>query len=141
MSRPGPGGSAHIAEYFKKRGVGKALADSFFVGAAPPSWDALASHFANAKAPLPLAADLGLIKPSQRGGEEGPGFFDLFRNRAMFPILDLRGKVAGFGGRGLPTPPGAPDVGGTQKYLNSSESVLFQKSKLAYGMFGPEIYP
>jgi len=141
-ARPGPTGSAHIAEYFKKRGVGKALADSFFVGAAPPSWDALASHFANAKAPLPLAADLGLIKPSQKGGANaGPGYFDLFRNRAMFPILDLRGKVAGFGGRGLPTPPGAPDVGGeTPKYLNSSESVLFQKSKLAYGMFQAQKY-
>jgi DNA primase len=54
----------------------------------------------------------------------------------MFPILDLRGKVVGFGGRGLPTPKGAPDVGGeSPKYLNSSESMLFLKSKLAYGMF------
>ncbi len=140
-AKAGPGGSAHIAEYFKKRGVGKALADSFFVGAAPPSWDALANHFVTAKAPLPLASELGLVKPSQKGTKAGPGYFDLFRNRAMFPILDLRGKVAGFGGRGLPTPPGAPDVGGeTPKYLNSSESMLFQKSKLAYGMFQAQKY-
>ena len=128
--------SAHIAEYFRKRGVSGALSQAFYIGAAPPSWDALATHLVNAKAPLPLAAELGLIKPSQKGAQSGPGYFDLFRNRAMFPILDLRGKVVGFGGRGLPTPKGAPDVGGeTPKYMNSTESMLFQKSKLAYGMF------
>ena len=128
--------NAHIAEYFRKRGVGAALSQAFYIGAAPASWDALATHLVNAKAPLPLATELGLIKPSQKGTKSGPGYFDLFRNRAMFPILDLRGKVVGFGGRGLPTPPGAPDIGGeTPKYLNSSESLLFQKSKLAYGMF------
>jgi DNA primase len=128
--------NAHIAGYFRKRGVSPALSQSFYIGAAPAAWDALASHLVKAKAPLPLAAELGLIKPSQKGTKTGPGYFDLFRNRAMFPILDLRGKVVGFGGRGLPTPSGAPDVGGeSPKYLNSSESLLFQKSKLAYGMF------
>ncbi len=128
--------NAHIAEYFRKRGVSAALSQAFYIGAAPAAWDALATHLVNAKAPLPLAVELGLIKPSQKGNQTGPGYFDLFRNRAMFPILDLRGKVVGFGGRGLPTPPGAPDVGGeSPKYLNSSESMLFLKSKLAYGMF------
>jgi DNA primase len=127
----------HIAEYFRKRGISPELSQAFYIGAAPASWDALATHLVAAKAPLPLAVELGLIKPSQKGNvKNGPGYFDMFRNRAIFPILDLRGKVVGFGGRGLPTPPGAPDVGGeTPKYLNSSESLLFQKSKLAYGMF------
>lgn len=128
----------HIAEYFRKRGVPAEIAQAFYIGSAPPSWDALATFFQNAKAPMPLAAELGLIKPSQKGAgrASGPGYFDLFRNRAMFPILDLRGKVVGFGGRGLPLPAGAPDVGGdSPKYLNSSESILFQKSKIAYGMF------
>jgi DNA primase len=128
----------HIAAYFRKRGVSEALSQAFYVGAAPASWDALANFFVNAKAPLPLAVELGLVKPSQKGAAKasGPGHFDLFRNRAMFPILDLRGKVVGFGGRGLPTPVGAPDVGGeSPKYLNSSESLLFQKSKIAYGLF------
>jgi len=128
--------NAHITEYFRKRGVTPELSQAFYIGAAPPAWDALATHFVNAKAPLPLASELGLVKASQKGKASGPGFFDMFRNRAMFPILDLRGKVVGFGGRGLPTPVGAPDVGGeSPKYLNSSESLLFQKSKLAYGMF------
>jgi DNA primase len=131
-------GTAHIAEYFRKRGVTAEISQQFYLGAAPASWDALSSFLVQAKAPLPLAVELGLIKPSQKGSAKtaGPGYFDLFRNRAMFPILDLRGKVVGFGGRGLPTPTGAPDVGGdSPKYLNSSESLLFQKSKLAYGMF------
>lgn len=130
--------NAHIAEYFRKRGVSSTLAQAFYLGASPASWDALASFFVNAKAPMPLAAELGLIKPSQKGADRvgGPGYFDLFRNRAMFPILDLRGKVVGFGGRGLPTPANVPDVGGeSPKYLNSSESMLFLKSKLAYGLF------
>jgi len=131
---------AHIAEYFRKRGVSAALSQAFYIGAAPPSWDGLANFFATAKAPLPLASELGLVKPSQNAtgakAAGGPGYFDLFRNRAMFPILDLRGKVVGFGGRGLPTPKNAPDVGGeTPKYLNSSESQLFLKSKIAYGLF------
>jgi len=127
----------HIAQYFKSRGLTAELAQNFYVGAAPASWDALATFLTNAKAPMSLASELGLVKPSQKGGRPGgPGYFDLFRNRAIFPILDLRGKVVGFGGRGLPLPPGAPDVGdGTPKYLNSSESPLFQKSKLLYGLF------
>ncbi len=113
------------------------LARTFYVGAAPASWDALSSFFVEKKAPLPLAVELGLIKPSQKGGRPGgPGYFDLFRNRAIFPILDLRGKVAGFGGRGLPLPEGSMDVGGeSPKYLNSNESLVFQKGKLAYGLY------
>jgi len=129
--------NAHIAQYFKKRGVSDEIAQSFYLGASPPSWDALARFFVQAKAPLKLAEELGLVKPSQKGQSPGgPGYFDLFRNRAMFPILDLRGKVVGFGGRGLPLPPGAPDVGGeSPKYLNSSDSLLFHKSKIAYGLY------
>ena len=87
-------GTAHIAEYFRKRGVGAELSQEFYLGAAPASWDALSSFLVQAKAPLPLAVELGLIKPSQKGSAKtaGPGYFDLFRNRAMFPILDLRGS-------------------------------------------------
>jgi len=129
--------SPHIEEYFRKRGVLGELARSFYVGAAPASWDALASHFVTKQAPVALAAELGLIKPSQKQGRPGgPGYFDLFRNRAMFPIVDMRGKVVAFGGRGLPLPVGAPEVGdGTPKYLNSSESFLFQKSRVVYGLY------
>ncbi|MGZ6371160.1 MAG: DNA primase, partial [Bdellovibrionota bacterium] len=129
----------HAAKYFEDRGVSGEIAEQFYVGAAPASWDALARHLVAAKAPLPIAQELGLIHPSQkttRAAAGGPGFFDAFRNRAIFPILDSRGKVVGFGGRTLELPPGAPDTGGEgAKYINSSGSFLFNKSKALYGLF------
>lgn len=130
------GGQPHIHRYFAERGVGPDAIREFYAGAAPASWDALATHLVNKQAPVQVAVDLGLVRPSQKDVRSGPGYFDLFRNRAMFPILDSRGRVAGFGGRALPLPPGAPDVGGeSPKYLNSPESQVFQKSKLVYGLF------
>ena len=122
-------------EYFRNRGVAGDLARNFYVGAVPASWDALSTFLVQKKAPIELAVELGLIRPSQKGtkaAESGPGYFDLFRNRAMFPILNMRGKVAGFGGRTMP----GPEFGGdSPKYLNSPESLIFQKSKLAYGLY------
>jgi len=124
--------------YFQKRGIDslatQGLGRNFYLGAAPTGWDALAKHLDKGKAPLPLAQELGLIRASQRG----MGQFDLFRGRAMFPIIDMKGKVVAFGGRTIPelAPPveeGQKDSG--PKYLNSSESFVFRKSKVAYGLF------
>ncbi len=128
----------HIDQYFAQRGLTGDWLRNFYVGAAPASWDMLSAHLVAKQAPLPVAVELGLIRPSQKGGRPGgPGYFDMFRNRAMFPIMDLRGKVAGFGGRMLPLPPGAPDVAGEKppKYMNSPDSVVFQKGKLAFGLY------
>ncbi len=129
-------GQPHIDQYFRARGITDLdLQRSFYIGAAPASWDGLAHHLVAKKAPIEMAVELGLVRPSQKTGV-GPGFFDLFRNRAMFPILDNRGRVAGFGGRALALPEGAPDVGGeSPKYLNSPESLIFQKGKLAFGLY------
>ncbi len=125
--------SPHIETYFKSRGTNPELIRNFYLGAAPAQWDALAKHLTSKKAPLALAAELGLIKPSQKKPGE---HFDLFRNRAIFPIIDLRGKVAGFGGRALPLPEGAPEVGSeSPKYLNSPDSLLFQKNRLVFGLY------
>ncbi len=136
-----------IERYFRTRGCGQELCRTFYMGGAPAAWDSLASYLVAKKAPLPLAVELGLIRPSQKNANRaGPGYFDLFRNRAMFPILDLRGKVAGFGGRTMPAPAqntsptgpepaaGSPDSHGP-KYMNSPESFTYQKSKLAFGLF------
>ena len=121
-------------EYLKTRGVGLDLSQSFYLGASPDSWDALASHLVAKQAPLNLATELGLIRPSIKEGglKRGPGYFDLFRNRAIFPIVNLSGKVAGFGGRVL-----GDD---TPKYLNSLESLVFQKGKLAFGLYQAQKY-
>ena len=116
-------------EYLTARGVPYDLVDTFYVGAANDSWDSLATHLVQRKAPLELASELGLIRQSQKAFNQSSnsGYFDLLRNRLIFPILNLRGKVAGFGGRALGDE--------SPKYLNSPESLLFQKSKLAFGLF------
>jgi DNA primase len=122
-------------EYLRSRGIGGAeLVRNFYSGYAPSGWEALAQHLAAKKAPLPLAQELGLIRPSTRKIAGGAGYFDLFRGRAMFPIIDMRGKVAGFGGRVLPGEAAEGEDAGP-KYMNSPESFLFQKSRLAFGLF------
>lgn len=118
-----------VLAYFRKRGVNDELMRSFYVGTAPAIWEGLAQFLVSKNAPLPLAVELGLIRPSQKSASQSvTGYFDLFRNRAMFPILDMRGKVVGFGGRTLSKEDGP-------KYMNSPESLIYQKSKLVYGLF------
>jgi DNA primase len=133
-----PAQGAEAARYFDHRGVRGDLAKSFYVGAAPAGWDALARHLTEKKAPLPLAVELGLIRPSTKGAASGasggPGHFDLFRSRALFPIVDQRGKVVGFGGRTLPGTVQTSDRE-APKYLNSSASFVFQKEKVAFGLY------
>jgi DNA primase len=62
---------------------------------------------------------------------EGPGFYDRFRDRVQFPIRDVRGRIVGFGGRVLPSSP-LSERG--PKYYNSSDTPLFSKSELLYGL-------
>ena len=136
--------NTQVTGYFRKRGITPDLERDFYVGAAPSGWDGLARFFKDGNAPLPLAVELGLIRPSQKGPANGVGYFDLFRGRAMFPILDLRGKVVGFGGRlmesAAPESSDAADASASThapapKYLNSPESMLFHKNKLLFGLY------
>lgn len=115
--------------YLEERGIkDSTLIQNFYLGSSSLEWDTLSRHLEKSKAPLELAHELGLIKP----GKETP--FDLFRGRAMFPILDLQGKVIGFGGRSFSNSKDQP------KYLNSSDSFLFKKSKALYGLFQSHKY-
>jgi DNA primase len=120
--------------YLSKRGVSEDMIRQFYIGSSSSSWDALTQHFIAKNAPLPIAQELGLIRPSPKTAPGGSGFFDLFRNRVMFPILDLRGKVVGFGGRSLPAASEGGDSDGP-KYMNSVESPIFHKGKIAYGLY------
>lgn len=117
--------------YLRKRGVTEELIRSFYVGVTPNEWESLSLHLQKAKAPLNLAADLGLISPSQKGALSQTGYFDLFRGRIVFPILDLRGRISGFGGRQIEDDPEKKNP----KYLNSRESAWFHKSKVLFGLF------
>ncbi|MDZ4224618.1 MAG: toprim domain-containing protein, partial [bacterium] len=93
------------------------------LGAAKEGWDALTHAFAAIKAPMKLAVELGLIREKETGGH-----YDFFRDRLMFPIFDSKGAVVGFSGRTLNTEDAA-------KYINSSDSILYHKSKTLFGFF------
>lgn len=109
-------------QYLRKRGYDGEIARAFRLGFAPERWDGLAEHLTRKGFDAKEARELGLIRP----GKEGRGDYDLFRNRLLFPIIDLGGKVAAFGGRVLDDR--------LPKYLNSPESSLYHKGRMLYGL-------
>lgn len=127
--------SEQSRQYLRDRGIGPECDKAFYLGASNRSWDSLAQYLISKKAPLDLAVELGLIRPSTKKpeGAGNCGYYDLFRNRILFPVVNLRGKVAGFGGRVLSSED-------SPKYLNSMDSLTFQKSKLAFGLFQAQKY-
>ncbi|ARO88665.1 DNA primase [Nitrosospira lacus] len=110
--------------YLKKRGLTGEAAARFAVGYAPAGWQNLDAAFPDyaAKARTNLLVEAGLIIESDDGKH-----YDRFRDRIMFPILDLKGRIVGFGGRVLEQ--------GEPKYLNSPETPLFQKGRELYNLF------
>ncbi len=111
-------------EYLKGRGLSGDISRDFDIGYAPPGWDNLLRAF-NAQASPALQAqlaDAGLLIEKDNGG-----YYDRFRDRIMFPIRDVRGRVMGFGGRVLSNED-------TPKYLNSPETPVFHKGRELYGL-------
>ncbi|MBA9007170.1 toprim domain-containing protein [Thermomonospora cellulosilytica] len=92
------------------------------VGCAPAAWQALTGHLRHLGLPDDAIIAAGLARRG-RGGV----LYDRFRDRAMFPLRDARGTIAGFIGR-------RHGGGGGPKYLNSPESALFRKGRLLYGL-------
>jgi DNA primase len=97
------------------------------IGFAPAAGDWLARQIKNAPAPLDVLVEVGLLSARTNG----PGHYDRFRERIMFPIRDVRGQVVGFGGRILPSSPYADRLA---KYINTSDTPHFSKSDLIYGL-------
>jgi DNA primase len=110
----------HAIAYLKGRGLSGEIAGRFGIGYAPDGWHNLAAAFADYEGPALLAA--GLTRVSEEGRR-----YDIFRNRIMFPIVDVRGNVIGFGGRVLGE--------GEPKYLNSPETAVFEKGRELYGLY------
>ncbi len=107
-------------EYLKQRGLSGEIAARFGIGYAPAGWQNLAGIFPDyAAKPLVQA---GLVIEGENGKR-----YDRFRDRIMFPILNQRGTVIGFGGRVLGQ--------GEPKYLNSPETPLFEKGQELYGLY------
>jgi len=118
-------------EYLKKRGISNATIEQFQLGVAGSQSDGLVQFLTKAKAPLEIARTIHLIRPSQKT----TGDYDFFRERLIFPLIDVRGRVCGFGGRILPSLEKRESQVKLPKYLNSAESDLFQKSKFLYGLY------
>ena len=112
----------HAIHYLKQRGLSGEIAKEFGIGYAPDGWQNLADLFPDYAAQVLVTA--GLVKQ----GDEGKRY-DVFRNRIMFPIVDVRGNVIGFGGRVLEKDDGGP------KYLNSPETPVFEKGRELYGLY------
>ncbi len=108
-------------DYLAKRGLSGDVVTDFRIGYAPNTWDALTTFLTRKGKDLRKAALAGLIIPKKPGG-----YYDRFRGRVVFPILDLRKQVVGFGGRVLDS--------SLPKYLNSPETPIFRKGRLLYGL-------
>ncbi len=112
--------SPQAIEYLKSRGLEGRVAARFGIGYAPPGWQNLEAVFTN-YADKSLA-EAGLVIVNDEGRR-----YDRFRDRVMFPILDQRSRVIGFGGRVLAGTDGP-------KYMNSPETPLFEKGRELYGL-------
>ncbi len=108
-------------EYLTKRQLdGKTIA-AFGLGWAPAGWDGLLKHLRGKGYDRSLLVDAGLCIMNEKGH-----VYDRFRERVMFPIFDTRGNITGFTGRIL--------SGDAAKYMNSPESIVFDKGKNLYGL-------
>lgn len=111
--------------YFKERGILEKTMEEFQLGYAPESWDGLTKAAEEAQYEQEYLLELGLVSRSEKNNK----IYDRFRGRVMFPITNTVGKTVGFGGRILGN---RKDVG---KYINSSESEIYHKSQVLYGLY------
>ncbi|MBS5937157.1 DNA primase [Clostridium sartagoforme] len=109
-------------EYFLNRGIREETIKKFGLGYAKDSWNNLLFHLRKLGYKDEILLEAGLVLTSEKTGNN----YDRFRNRVMFPVFDYRGKVIGFGGRVLDD--------SKPKYLNSPETLVFQKGTNLYGL-------
>lgn len=110
-------------QYLKNRKMPFAIIKEFKIGYAPPSWDALIKSLSSNKISVKNMNVLGLVSVSKNNPNH---FYDNFVNRIMFPIINEREEIIGFGGRSID--------GKEPKYLNSKESLIFKKKSCLYGI-------
>ena len=108
--------------YAQRRGMPKSVLTRFGIGFAPDTWTALTDAMQAKGYTEEELKESGLVSVSQKNGR----IYDRFRNRLMFPIIDVRGNVIGFGGRVMDN--------STPKYLNSPETLIFNKRKNLFAL-------
>lgn len=107
--------------YLRQRGLKSSIVNTFMLGYAKDSWDDLVKYVSEKDYLLEDIEKLGLIKKSKSGN-----YYDKYRDRLIFPIINHYGKIIGFGGRAI--------SGQMPKYLNSPESEVFKKRYNLYGL-------
>lgn len=112
---------ASALEYFHQRGLSDRTIRHFGLGWSPDGWEELKNHLLSKGFSLEELSAASVIARSAKGS-----YYDLFRGRVMFPIIDLRGAVIGFGGRAM------GDRG--PKYLNSPDTPVFKKSRNLFAL-------
>ena len=109
-------------EYLNKRGLSVQFIKENNIGYSPNSWDKLLNHFIDKGYSIEDLLNVGLIKKGDKG------YYDTFRDRIMFPISNIGAKTIAFGGRTM------EDRKDIAKYLNSSDTILFNKGHNLYGI-------
>ena len=117
-------GEVALSYVRSSRKVEETTINNFGLGYAPAGWETLYRYLVEQKRyPVNLVEQAGLIKPRKTGS----GYYDVFRDRLTIPIMDLQGRIIGFGSRSLKEED-------QPKYLNSSETPLFNKSKTLFAL-------
>ncbi len=111
-------------EYFHKRGFTDETIRTFGLGYSMNAWESFISFSREKNIPIELAEKAGLVRKRDDGS-----YHDYFRGRGMFPIFSTTGRVVGFGARKL------REDDPLGKYLNSPETLIYNKSKLLYGIY------
>ena len=110
-------------EYLKQRNINLESVDKFFLGFAPDDWRQLEEHLLAKGFSIDAITESGLVRRSRNADL----YIDFLRNRIIFPIYDLNGRIIGFGGRLLD--------GKGPKYLNSAENQVFSKRFNLFGLY------
>lgn len=113
-----------VQDHLKNRGLKNQIIKDFRVGFAPATWDALYKNLTELGFKRDDIEKAGLLVRK----EETQKYYDRFRNRIMFPVFDLNSQVIGFSGRIF------GQVEGMGKYVNTPETLIYNKSKIVYGL-------
>ena len=110
-------------DYLRGRGFSDNIIKKFSLGMAPDAWEGLHNKIKEKKISEEILVKSGLFIERKKGS----GVYDRFRNRVMFPIKNISGRVIGFGGRAL-------DSDQTAKYINSPQTPIYNKRNILYGL-------
>ena len=117
-----PAGAHTLAYLREKRGLTDETIEAFLLGYSPKGWDNVLKHFTERGYSVDELMDAGMLSQNDQGRR-----YDRFRDRLMIPIRDARGRMAGFGARTM-------DPDGIPKYLNSPQTILFDKGRMLFGL-------